>query len=89
MRVEAALKALRKAVTVDTVRYSDHALEMIAFAGLDLAYAESELYYAAEQGFVGHNRNHSGRFIAHGRTTVSSFEVVAPGVVIVTIMIQE
>jgi len=89
MKREGALKALTKALTGDTVRFTEHALEMLTFAELDLVFVEAELRFAVHHGFVDYDRNSAGRFVAHGRATILVFEVVAPAVVVVTIMIQE
>ncbi len=89
MKPTAALKALSRALALDAVIFTAHALEMMTFAGLDLAFVQAELSFAVDRGAVVANRSTSGRFTGHGRATIFSFEVVSPTVVVVTIMLQE
>jgi hypothetical protein len=53
----AAIRALSRALAQDAVIFTGHALEMMAFAGLDLAFVHNELQLAADRGTVVANRN--------------------------------
>lgn len=88
MKVAEALRAFRKAVKAGRIVFHPHAAEMIEFSGLDAVFVARELEHAADGGLVSVNRNHPGRFVAHGRATIISFEV-QPEVVVVTVMILE
>lgn len=89
MTLDAAVKALRDAVTGGAVYFTSHADERMADAGLSRVFVLLELERAADRGAISLNRNHAGRYVAFGNAVIASFEVVAPAVVVVTVFLNE
>lgn len=61
---------------------------MIELAELSLPFVNKDLTYAAS-GDSAPDRNHPGRFVAHGKALIFVYEVIAPSVVIVTTFPKE
>jgi hypothetical protein len=61
---------------------------MIELAELALPFINRDLAYAASGDSVP-DRNHPGRFVAHGRALVFVYEVISPNAVIVTTFRKE
>ncbi len=88
VKATTAARHLVAALERGSVRWTRHALEMLAAADLSRVFAERDLE-AASNGEVTPSRAHTGRFVAHGRRLVFIFEIVAPDVVVVTAFPKE
>lgn len=88
MKAATAARHLSNAIRGGTVRYTSHAIEMIELTDLTLPFVNRDLALAAARESAP-DKNHRGRFVAHGDALIFVYEVIAPNVVIVTAFLKE